>query len=66
MNDEYRARYKLCEKKISAIAEWSIDHPEFDIEFLEALRETLDERGTLSNKQLETLDSLMTKWGIDE
>ena len=60
------SRYTMLEKKIELILEFAKGHPEFTIDFVDSLHTQLEERGTLSPRQEEALDSIIDKWGMDE
>jgi len=66
MTDVDPQRFKMIEDKIAMIMSWADEHPEFDTEFVESLAYQFEDRGNLSNKQVEAMNSIIEKWAIDE
>jgi hypothetical protein len=58
-------RFKMIEAKIELVLDWAEQHPEFDVEFVTSLEVQFEDRGDLSNKQVEALDNIIAKWEID-
>ncbi len=59
-------RFKMIEDKLGLISDWATEHPEFDTEFIDSLARQFEERGNLSNKQVEALSNIISKWEMDE
>jgi hypothetical protein len=53
------------EEKIEMILAWSEDHPEFDRNFVEDMEEKLDQFGSLTERQSESLDHIIARWKIE-
>ena len=49
---------------IERILEWAEDHPWFDTGFVESLQSQLEERGTLSPRQIEGLENIASRFNI--
>lgn len=56
---------ECIEEKIEAILEWADKHPSFDTSFVESLQEQYEETESLSYKQIESLNNIIERFGID-
>ncbi len=45
--------------------DWAEENSNFDTEFVDSLYEQFINRGELSESQIEALDNIIDKWGID-
>lgn len=52
-------------EKIEMILAWAEDHPEFDTNFVEDMEDKLDEHGSLTERQSESLDHIISRWKIE-
>jgi DNA polymerase III epsilon subunit-like protein len=50
---------------IDRILCWADDHDWFDTGFVESLQASLDEYGSLTDRQLGALENIVARWGID-
>lgn len=60
-----RNRSSAIESKLQAIMDWAEENSNFDTEFVDSLYEQFINRGELSESQIEALDNIIDKWGID-
>lgn len=58
--------YSDVERKISAILNWANhEMPTFDDSYIVGLQEKLDDFGKLFPNQVQAIDKIIDKWGID-
>ena len=54
------------EVKINMVLDWAYGtNKNFDPEFIESLQPQFEERGYLTEKQIEALDGIIEKWRIE-
>lgn len=53
------------EEKIDLVLKWAENVPEFDITFIESLKDYYDQHSELTFAQSEALDRIIKKWNID-
>ena len=53
------------EDKIQLILDWAEDHSRFDPTFVESLAERLETEGSLTERQIESLDQIIEKFRIE-
>jgi hypothetical protein len=50
------------EDKIELIKEYSIDHPNFNLDFIDSLEDAISTYGDLTSNQDEALDNIISKY----
>jgi hypothetical protein len=51
---------------VEMVLDWADDHPRFDASFIESLKEQLENKGYLSEKQIMALENIIERFNIDQ
>lgn len=57
-------RAQLIANYLDEILTWAEEHPHFETDFIESLKEQFENKGDLSDKQIVALQNIAEKWDI--
>lgn len=65
MPDNFPSLPEILEGKIEMILSWADERPDFDTGFVESLKAQLEDKGSLTGKQIDALNRIIEKFEID-